>query len=178
MPKYRTKAERARDRKNISERYLKGEYQVDIAKALGLSQSTVSRDIDVLVRYWRAVQYKNIDELKRIEIAKINNLELAYWQEWEESKKVKTTKQKKQRGIDMTDTESGEKEVELVPFEKSIKKEKKTGNPAYLAGVQWCIAKRCEILGLNAPTESNVSGALLFGHSLVDLINAEQEIQH
>ena len=30
--------------------------------------------------------------------------------------------------------------------------EEHCGDPRYLQGVQWCIHKRCEILGLNAPT--------------------------
>ena len=33
----------------------------------------------------------------------------------------------------------------------AIRKAEQTGDPRYLAGVQWCVEQRCKILGLNAP---------------------------
>ncbi|MHC4984512.1 MAG: hypothetical protein ACYTF6_15275, partial [Planctomycetota bacterium] len=31
------------------------------------------------------------------------------------------------------------------------------GDPRFLAGVQWCIERRCKILGLDAPTKAQAS---------------------
>jgi hypothetical protein len=35
-----------------------------------------------------------------------------------------------------------------------VRKEAREGNPAFLAGVQWCINKRCEIFGFDAPKKN------------------------
>ena len=36
-------------------------------------------------------------------------------------------------------------------MEKTIVKDRLVGDPRFLAGVQWCIDKRCKIMGLDAP---------------------------
>ena len=33
------------------------------------------------------------------------------------------------------------------------------GDPRFLAGVQWCIERRCKIIGIDAPTKSELTGA-------------------
>lgn len=43
-------------------------------------------------------------------------------------------------------------------WERSAGK-KGAGNPAYLQGVQWCIDRRCKILGIDAPLKTEQTGS-------------------
>ncbi|MDD5343439.1 MAG: sigma factor-like helix-turn-helix DNA-binding protein [Smithella sp.] len=162
MAKPRSKAQAERDRQLISKYYLEGMTQWEIKKKMGISQATVSRDIAILIRYWRLSQLQNIDSAKQIELAKINKLEIEYWNSWDRSKEEFKKKSLKQRVI----AESKQ------PIEINSATEDRNGDPRYLAGVQWCITKRCEILGINAAikTETNLTGTLTFA-DLVKSIN-------
>ncbi|MFA5194681.1 MAG: sigma factor-like helix-turn-helix DNA-binding protein [Bacteroidales bacterium] len=162
MAKPRSKAQAERDRQLISKYYLEGMTQWEIRNKLGISQATVSRDIKLLFRYWRLSSINNIDQLKQIELVRINKLEIEYWNSWDRSKEEFKKKSLKQRVI----AESKQ------PIEINSATEDRNGDPRYLAGVQWCITKRCEILGINAPikTETNLTGTLTFA-DLVKSIN-------
>jgi hypothetical protein len=43
-------------------------------------------------------------------------------------------------------------------FKAAVRKEAREGNPAFLAGVQWCVTRRCALLGLDAPQRSELTG--------------------
>jgi len=153
MAQPRAKAQRERDRELTSKYYLEGMNQYAIAKKLGTTQATISRDIKVLIRYWRASAAQNINSAKEIELQKINKLEVEYWIAWERSKEETKKKSLKQRGF-KKDNEI----TQLTPVETTAQSEENNGDPRYLQGVQWCITKRCEILGINAPTKTELTG--------------------
>jgi hypothetical protein len=136
----RTDFERENDYRRITDLYLQGKFQSEIASVLGVSQQQVSYDLAAIQRRWRSDTTINLDEAKQKELARVDNLERVYWGAWERSleEKVKT-RTEKQTGKD------GGK--------ASVEKETLLGNPAYLAGVQWCISERCKLLGLYAPTK-------------------------
>ena len=135
----RSSAELARDRRRIADLYLAGQIQADIAEEIGVDQSTVSRDLKALQVEWLASSLIDFDEAKAKELAKIDRLEREYWDAWEESKRDKETS--------ITEKIASEK-----PRDKAqIRREGQVGNPSFLAGVQWCIERRCKILGLDAP---------------------------
>ena len=134
----------ARDRKRIARLYLKGFYQAEIADRLGISQPTVSRDLNTMIEQWQNSSLIDIDKLKRAELAKINNLELEYWEAWENSGGEIVTKT-----IERIASESGDDGARRA--REMIKTEIKVGDFAALRGVQWCIDKRCALLGLDAP---------------------------
>ena len=56
---------------------------------------------------------------------------------------------------------------------KEVKRrEGQSGNPSFLAGVQWCINKRCEILGLDAPKKiapTDPSGQNEFSGNVINI---------
>jgi hypothetical protein len=163
MAKPRNKPQAERDRILISKLYLEGHSQWEIHTKLGISQATVSRDIAILIRYWRISATKNIDTAMQIELTRINKLEIEYWQAWERSKEENKKKSIKQKYITS----------ELKqPLEISSATEDRNGDPRYLQGVQWCVETRCKILGINAPikTETNLTGTLTFA-DLVKSIN-------
>jgi hypothetical protein len=144
----RTDAQRAADQLEIARRYCKGERQASIAVALGMTQAQVSRDLAVVVRQWQAEALHDLDAHKAAELARIDSLEREYWAAWEASK-----------GQASRSTQSGT----TVPDGKqnritaTVVVEERTGDPRYLAGVQWCIERRCKLLGLDAPTKQDVT---------------------
>ena len=71
---------------------------------------------------------------------KVDRLEREYWAAWEASKEERQT---------TTTEQTADAEAERLKAD--IRKKERTGDPRYLAGVERCIAKRCGILGLNAP---------------------------
>jgi hypothetical protein len=151
----RSKSQRLRDRRLIASLYLKGEYQSDIAAQLGISQGQVSKEIAVLHDDWRASALIDINEAKARELAKIDTLELEYWTAWKRSQEDAESEITKLQG-GSTDAPS--------KLEKQTRREGQSGNPAFLAGIQWCINKRCEILGVNAPikTQQENTGKVVF----------------
>lgn len=137
----RSEAQQERDRREISRLYLQGMYQTDIAAKLGLSQPTVSRDIQVLIDEWKIERVYDINEAKARELAKVDNLELEYWDAWRRSQENAEKETKK-----------AVKPVKGVARQEIQKtSEGQTGDPRFLAGIQWCIERRCLILGVDAP---------------------------
>ena len=76
-------------REQIAARYLRGEYQVEIAAALGISQQQLSYDLKAIRAAWLASAVRDFDALKAQELAKIDAVEREYWLAWERSKKDK-----------------------------------------------------------------------------------------
>jgi predicted transcriptional regulator len=138
---HRSPAEEERDRRNVSRLYLKGALQAEIAKELGISQPTVSREIKLLVEEWRAERVYDINEAKARELAKVDNLELEYWDAWKRS----------QQNAEMESKKAVKTNGALDKQEIQKRSEGQVGEPRFLLGVQWCIDKRCEILGVDAP---------------------------
>lgn len=146
MPGRRRKpAEIARHRRKEADLYLKGWLQVDIADELGINQATVSRDLKALHKDWLASALIDFDRAKARELAKVARLEREYWAAWERScEDAETVRQEANR-----DSGTGK----VVRTRKG-----QAGDPRFLLGVQWCIGKRCEILGVDAPTKIEHTG--------------------
>lgn len=124
-------------RLDIAEMYLKGKYQSEIATELGISQAAISKNLKAIREEWLKSTLINFNEAVAKELAKVDNLERVYWESWERSLKnfkSKTTK---------TPTKLG--------TQKTTKVEERVGSVQFLQGVQWCIEKRCKLLGLDAP---------------------------
>lgn len=145
--KRRSASQLARDRRRIADLYLKGWLQADIAEELDIDQSTVSRDIQAIHSVWAESTLIDFDEAKQREIAKVDHLEREYWQAWEASKQEKMS-----TATETATTKDGKRD------KAQIKREERNGDPRYLSGVQWCIEKRCKILGIDAPSALELSG--------------------
>ena len=150
----RSRDEKKRDRSIIAKLYLKGLFQSDIPTRLQeltgdeykLSQQQISYDLKIVRRYWMWSAVKAIDQRKNQELAKIDHLEQTYWGAWERS--VDETTQK----TNLSQISGGEQESpKRVSPSKNKNREVKSGDPRFLQGVQWCIQKRIQILGLDAP---------------------------
>lgn len=140
----RTPAELERDRRNIGRLYLQGRLQAEIGDELGIDQSTVSRDLKALQDEWRRERVMDINEAKQKELAKIDVLELTYWEAWERSKENAETETTKMQGAAVAGAQP-------THVEKQKRVEGQVGDPRFLQGVERCIERRCKILGIDAP---------------------------
>ncbi len=87
----------------------------------------------------------NINEAKAKELARVDHLEREYWEAWERS--------------------VGEHRT------KTLKTEEINGDPRYLSGIQWCINKRCELLGLDAPSKTDItSGGKSINVEIIEIV--------
>jgi len=122
--------------RRVARYYLKGRPQTWIARKLGVSQPTVSRDLEAVRKRWLAEMVKNLDAVKVRELARIDEIEVSYWRAWERSigKHTRTT-----------ETLSGD-EIEVSETTETL-----VGDPRFLAGVMACVERRCRIFGLDAP---------------------------
>jgi len=167
MGRQRDAAQRARDRRVIADLYLQGWLQADIADKLKINQSTVSRDLRALQAEWLESALVDFDDAKARELAKVDRLEREYWRAWERSCEDAETTVKKTKGAvkkTVIKKEDGDEEdgkskfVSERPAEVSQTAKGQAGDPRFLAGVQWCIDKRCKVLGIDAPVKLQLGG--------------------
>jgi hypothetical protein len=137
----------AQRRAAVAELYLQGRYQWEIALVVQVDQATISRDLKAIRAEWKASALRDFDEAREQELARIDALEREYWQAWQASKG-----EKERTATERADTPQGAR------MKAAVKKEQRDGNPSFLGGVQWCINKRCEVLGLDAPKQHELLG--------------------
>ena len=121
-------------REKVAKLYLEGKTQNELAALFGVNQSTISRDLEAIRKQWQEQALLHFDEIKSHELARIDRLEREYWDAWEESKKNAETVVQKAK-------EDGTKEATKTSKGQS-------GNPSFLAGIQWCIEQRLKIFGV------------------------------
>lgn len=145
----RSKFQLEKDRSETARLYLMGWRQVDIAERMGVSQQQISLDLKAVQAEWLASSVRDFDEARAQELAKVDQLEMTYWQTWERSLEAFKSKTVKAKGI--------KQDVGTYKdAEQTTRTEERNGDPRYLQGVQWCIDRRCKLLGLDAPQEHNV----------------------
>lgn len=135
----RKKMQKLFDMQSLSSMYLRGVRQADMAKQLGVSISTVERDLHKLRRQWQEVANYNFQSVKMEQLAKIDEIERAAWEAYEASKQDK-------RKV----THFDEK---VNPRTVTQKDEGRAGDAKWLDKISWCVEQRCKILGFHAPKE-------------------------
>ena len=157
----RTPVQIEKDRAEIASMYLRGMTQVAIAEDLDMTQQMVSYDLQRIQKAWQESALVDINEAKSRELARIDELERTYWAEWEASKEDRESSITK--AVELAPVKQGEA-PKPKRHEATIRKEERLGDPAYLRGVQWCIERRCAIVGIDAPkrneSKTNLSGEL------------------
>jgi hypothetical protein len=129
-----------KDRAEIARLYLRSWTQAEIGGQLGLSRQQVGYDLDAVRQEWLRSSLQDFNARKAEELARIDRLERQYWDAWDASCKDRQTS---------TTSQTTDPKGERVKAE--VRTNEQSGDPRYLNGVQWCISKRCDILGLNAP---------------------------
>jgi hypothetical protein len=94
------------------------------------------------IKGWESNKEHFQNNHKAIELEKVNRLEVAYWEGFERSKKIQRTKVK---------TKGGEDGGKLAISQVREEDKKAAGDPRFLNGIQWCIDRRCSLLGIDAP---------------------------
>ncbi|MFQ5641027.1 MAG: hypothetical protein ACE5IR_23870 [bacterium] len=142
----RTSIVRQKHRRLIARMYCQGMWQTQIAERLGISQSQVSWDLQVVQRWWQKSAVMDFHKARTKELAKIDNLEMEYWTAWRRS-------MGKARIVTVKGRGSKPKETDV---ERTIREEQVTGDPRFLDGVMKCIQKRIDLLGLDEPKRHEV----------------------
>ena len=146
----RTKIQRERDLAVEADLYLRGWYQHEIATYLSkrrpykLSQMAISYDLKDLRQRWVDSAMLDLTLKRAEEVERIDKLEREYWAAWEAS-------QEPQESHRVETTETDTKVVESS--------KESTGDPRFLKGIQWCISRRIELFGLDAPKKMDVRRA-------------------
>jgi hypothetical protein len=140
----RSKIQQERDRVVISELYLRGWSQAKIGEHLGLNQSQISRELSKIESIWKQESTRDYDLCIEQELLRLSLLEAELWAAWEQSRLPKES------------TSSQKRESKIAVAKRT---ESQAGNPQFLQGVQSCIDRRCKLLGLDAPTKSEHTGA-------------------
>ena len=138
---------RAQQLTNIAMMYLRGETQASIAAQVGVSTRMVGKYLEQIEKEWRQSALRDFDDLRGIQLAKIDELEREYWQAWERSQKPKT--RTRQEVTPRKDKETGATKMVADKVIKEVSES--VGDPRWLDGVQKCIERRCKMLGLDAP---------------------------
>lgn len=162
MAPKRTRIQRQRDLLDIARLYLEGKRQWEIVEWIAgnrpykLSQQILSIDLRDIQRQWLAEAKILVEEQRRKELAKIDNLEREYWAAYarSKSKSVRITHEGKpcKSKKDATEPDA------MTPEITTMVKEDRDGDPRFLEGVQRCIDRRCRLLGLDAPAKQELSG--------------------
>ncbi len=125
---------------------LSGKSYRDMAKAVKVkSTQTVFEDVKAIIAEWKAQQRHHVSEWIALELERIGHIEAQAWEAWE-------------RSLENAEIDS-EEESPQGPKTKHVSKGQ-SGNPSFLDIALKCVARRCELLGLDEPKEVNVPGLL------------------
>lgn len=109
---------------------------------------------------WKTEQGELIEDHKMREIEAIDKLQITYTMAWERSMAAAETMVEHLQPVK---TKGGRTSVSKPSVNKAISTIRATaGDPRFLLGIQWCIDKRCELLGHDAPQkiEANITGVV------------------
>lgn len=130
----RTRTRREHDRQAIAGLRLREYSQLEIADALGLSLSTVKRELRHLHQEWQAEAQADTNETLSAELKRLEAVSREAWKGWELSLKEQTTT-----------TEEGDS--------RKTRTTTTSGDPRYLNTLLTAIERRCRILGIDAPSK-------------------------
>lgn len=157
-----------RRRSVVADLYVQGWTQAAIASHLNVAQATISTDLQSIRKAWRESAVHDFNELKLLELQKIDRTEREAWAAWERS----------QKPLQSAEIQDGS----IKPNRKRITN--KYGDPRFLAIVMQCIARRCSLLGIDAPTRIepvggglNVSYQVAVSHLTVDELRVLKEVK-
>lgn len=137
-------------RRKVASLYLRGIWQPEIAGMVGISQSTVSRDLAVVRKWWLEEARADYDAKVAEQLAKIDAVELEAWTEWQKSKGRERTK----RAVKKYGKGGKTEKIEETTTTETLLPEAR-----YLEIIHKCIERRCKLLGLDAPERKEITGA-------------------
>ena len=119
-------------RVRVAEMYTRGWQQAAIAREMGTTGATISRDLDAIRKMWAEHYAGTYHQHLNRELAKLDKIEREAWDGY---------------------ARSCEDAVTIEESEKGVKKTTKgqAGNPAFLQTIERTVAQRCKLLGVGEP---------------------------
>ena len=148
-PKFQPGKERREHLERVAALYGTGLMQYEIAEKCGVSRQQIGYDIQALHEMWVEGRVKDIDAAKIRELAECDRNQQRAEEGWERS--LGTLEKKTQKA------KPGFGNDKLSISELTIASELGAGDPRFLSIIKDCIAQRCKILGLDAPTKIDLT---------------------
>lgn len=159
----------ARRRKQVAELYLQGfTYQQIADQIKTYSYKTVETDIKWIHEQWLASTLVDMDDRKRLELQRIDNLEKTAWEAWAKSCEKAEFERKRKEFIrkEIKEKDKRGKETTLhkiIPYKIQTETTSRgqSGDPRFLDQVHKCIELRLKVLGLLSPDVKNIQNNFL-----------------
>lgn len=145
----RTEIQREADLVRMAEMYCRGYSLTKIAEVIGVTKQQLSYDLKEIKERWKQRTTMDLDAKKSEELAKLDAIEMEAWEAFRRSQAeftAQTVRAAEGKG------KSGAKTKEVSKHTES-----RYGDARFLETALRCVAKRCEMLGLNAPVRSDVN---------------------
>ena len=158
--------QRLERRRQVSDLYLKGATQWEIAGRLQCSQGTVCNDLAAIREQWLQSSLVDFSQKKAEELARLDAVERAAWQGWERSfEDARTSYQRTEEALQSPPkatkgrSEAEEEQARLVVVRRIVAETRKgqAGDPRFLERVGWCIECRLRSSGLSRPRRTSRS---------------------
>lgn len=156
----RSPGQKRKDRIDVARLYVQGYSMRYIAEWLSenrdytLSYQQVYTDVHAVEQEWRDQYLPDVDKMKAAELARLDALIQEAWKGWHDSRKDKETSESERETEKLALTEKGL--LATKPFHEKTKSKLKTegrdGSHQFLELIDKFIARRCKILGLEAPS--------------------------
>ncbi len=157
----RRKAQQLSGAVKVGELYCRGLSQKEIAKELGIHVTTVCKAMKIAIEQWKGKLEETAEEIKAIQLAKIDAVEEEAWQAWERSKKNAIERKRK-----VIVDDEGKETVERLHGEN-----KRDGDPRWLDLITKQIALRLKVLGILEPKAEMQSG----GAQLIEVVISNRD---
>lgn len=119
-----------------------------------LSRTRLYREMSVLLKMWRESYMSDSNAVMARELARLEKLELAYWNAWENSQ----TTEEEYEEIQITGTGFGKYgDNNINQLHKRTRKRERSGNVDFLNGIQRTIEMRYRLLGISKTTTVNIN---------------------
>ena len=141
----RTRAQLRHDRALTANLYLMGRSIANIASEIGVSDSTIRRDLRLIMEYWRRSAIYDFNARKMRELAALEMTEAEAWSAWRRSCEPKVKHSRKVRKVTDTD-DDGKTVTEAESTEYQV------GDPRFLAVIHKCIETRLKVIGALTPS--------------------------
>jgi|GEM_PF-1399300 len=133
-------------RRKVAELTLRGLKQDEIARRLGVNQSTIGRDLDMVRGEWRQSAIRDFDEARGQELEKLALIETEAWAAWQRS-------QQPLQAASLANGKDGQRSSSSLKHQY--------GDPRFLDQINKCVTQRCILLGLQpaAVTREDIADA-------------------
>lgn len=154
---HRTPHRREADRRRLADLLLMHEKSStrQLAQSLGLSASTVRRDLTALREEWRRERARDYDDWVAQQLQEINLGLKEAWRGWHDSRLPNRQTKSKSKGLVKKPPE-GQKRIspraeDMLEFEQGVVERTSSGDPRFIELIAQLLSARAKLLGLDRP---------------------------